>query len=143
MPWIDLKRFALSWAIKFPIPVLAWNPFSKLNRYRHSYFRRCDICLIVRFSTKRPCAATVHVLRRTCKNSSPRRLQRQLLQKTGLKSARIAAAEGSVTNGLPYPFLNNMSFSERVSFYATTIVTNLGFYAAGWVLAKLKSKFVE
>ena len=51
--------------------------------------------------------------------------------------------EGSVINGLPYPFLNNMSFSERVSFYATTIVTGLGFYTAGWVLAKLKSKFVE
>ena len=51
--------------------------------------------------------------------------------------------EGSVINGLPYPFLNNMSFNERVSFYATTIVTGLGFYAAGWILAKLKSKFVE
>ena len=51
--------------------------------------------------------------------------------------------EGAVTNGLPYPFLNNMSFSERVSFYATTIVTGLGFYAAGWILEKFKSKFVE
>ena len=51
--------------------------------------------------------------------------------------------EGSVINGLPYPFLNNMSFSERVSIYATTIVTGLGFYAACWVLAKFKSKFVE
>ena len=47
-----------------------------------------------------------------------------------------------MTNGLPYPFLNNMSFSERVSFYATTIITGLGFYLAGWVLAKLKIKFV-
>ena len=52
-------------------------------------------------------------------------------------------AEGSVTNGLPYPFLNNMSFSERVSFYATTSVTGLGFYAIGWILAKLKSKFAD
>jgi hypothetical protein len=51
--------------------------------------------------------------------------------------------EGSVINGLPYPFLNNMSSSERVSFYATTIVTGLGFYAVGWILAKLKSKFAE
>ena len=49
--------------------------------------------------------------------------------------------EGAVTSGLPYPFLNNMSFSERVSFYATTIVTGLGFYVAGCILAKLKSKF--
>ena len=51
--------------------------------------------------------------------------------------------EGSMINGLPYPFLNNMSFSDRVSFYATTIVTGLGFYAAGWILAKLKLMFVE
>ena len=49
----------------------------------------------------------------------------------------------ALTIGLPCPFLNNMSFSERVSFYATTIVTGLGFYVAGWILAKLKSKFVE
>ena len=51
--------------------------------------------------------------------------------------------KGTVTNGLPYPFLNNMTFSERVNFYATTIITGLGFYAAGWGLAKLKLKFVE
>ena len=51
--------------------------------------------------------------------------------------------EGAVTSGLPYPFLNNMSFSERVSFYATTIVTGLGFYVAGCILAKLKSKFLK
>jgi hypothetical protein len=50
--------------------------------------------------------------------------------------------KGTVTNGL-YPFLNNMTFSERVNFYATTIITGLGFYAAGWGLAKLKLKFVE
>ena len=51
--------------------------------------------------------------------------------------------KGTVTNGLPYPFLNNMTFSERVNFYATTIITGLGFYAAGWGLEKLKLKFVE
>jgi len=51
--------------------------------------------------------------------------------------------EGAVTSGLPYPFLNNTSFSERVSFYATTIVTDLGFYVAGCILAKLKSKFLK
>ena len=45
--------------------------------------------------------------------------------------------------GVPYPFLNNMSFSERVSFYTTTIITGLGLYVAGCILAKLKSKFVE
>jgi hypothetical protein len=51
--------------------------------------------------------------------------------------------EGAVTSGLPYPFLNNMSFSERMSFYATTIATGLGFYVASWIFAKLKSKFLE
>ena len=51
--------------------------------------------------------------------------------------------EGSVTNGLPYPFLNNMSFSERVSFYATTTITFLIFYAFGWIFAKLKLKYLE
>ena len=51
--------------------------------------------------------------------------------------------EGAVTSGLPYPFLNNMSFSERVSFYTTTIITGLGLYVAGCILAEFKSKFVE
>ena len=50
--------------------------------------------------------------------------------------------EGSVTNGLPYPFLNNMVFLERLSFYATTIITGLGFYFTGWVLTKVKLRFL-
>ena len=50
--------------------------------------------------------------------------------------------EGSVTNGLPYPFLNNMILSERLSFYATTIITGLGFYFIGWVLTKMKLRFL-
>ena len=47
--------------------------------------------------------------------------------------------EGSVTSGLPYPFLNNMVFMERLSFYATTTLTGLGFYFLGWLLTKIKS----
>ena len=50
-----------------------------------------------------------------------------------------ATPEGSVTSGLPYPFLNNMVFSERLSFYATTTLTGLGFYFLGWLLTKVKS----
>jgi hypothetical protein len=39
--------------------------------------------------------------------------------------------EGSVINGLPYPFLKNMSFSERVSFYATT--SHWPWVLCGWL----------
>ena len=50
--------------------------------------------------------------------------------------------EGSVTNGFPYPFLNNMVLSERLNFYATTILTGLGLYFLGWLLTKTKSLFL-
>ena len=50
-----------------------------------------------------------------------------------------ATPEGSVTSGLPYPFLNNMVFIERLSFYATTTLTGLAFYFLGWLLTKMKS----
>jgi hypothetical protein len=49
--------------------------------------------------------------------------------------------EGSVTNGFPYPFLNNMVLSERLKFYATTILTGLGLYFLSWLLTKTKSLF--
>ena len=49
-----------------------------------------------------------------------------------------ATPGGSVTSGLPYPFLNNMVFSERLIFYATTTLTGLGFYFLGWLLTKIK-----
>jgi hypothetical protein len=35
--------------------------------------------------------------------------------------------------------LNNMMFSERLGFYATTTLTGLGFYFLGWLLTKMKS----
>jgi hypothetical protein len=50
-----------------------------------------------------------------------------------------ATPVGSVTSGFPYPFLNNMMFSERLGFYATTTLTGLGFYFLGWLLTKIKS----
>jgi hypothetical protein len=50
-----------------------------------------------------------------------------------------ATPVGSVTKGFPYPFLNNMTFSERLGFYATTTLTGLGFYFLGWLLTKIKS----
>ena len=51
--------------------------------------------------------------------------------------------EGAVTNGLPYPFLNNMAFAERISFYTTTILTGFGFYFTGWLLTRIKLRFLD
>ena len=50
---------------------------------------------------------------------------------------------GAVTNGLPYPFLNNMAFAERISFYTTTILTGFGFYFTGWLLTRVKLRFLD
>ena len=48
--------------------------------------------------------------------------------------------EGSVTAGLPYPFLNNMELSERLGFYGTTAATGLVMAAVtiaiAWVLRR-------
>jgi len=49
---------------------------------------------------------------------------------------------GSVTSGLPYPFLNNMLFAERVSFYVTTTLIGIGFYFTGWFLMRAKLRFL-
>jgi len=49
--------------------------------------------------------------------------------------------EGSATNGLPYPFLNDMTGKERVSFYVTTLITATVFFALGWGLALLLRRF--
>jgi len=48
---------------------------------------------------------------------------------------------GSVTCGLPFPFLNNMLYAERVGFYVTTALIGLGFYFAGWFLMRDKLRF--
>jgi hypothetical protein len=42
---------------------------------------------------------------------------------------------GSVTSGLPYPFLNSMVWDERLGFYLTTAVTGLIFLALFWGLS--------
>ncbi|MEM0978041.1 MAG: hypothetical protein AAGJ34_10935 [Pseudomonadota bacterium] len=44
---------------------------------------------------------------------------------------------GDVTNGLPYPFLNNMEVVERLGFYGTTAVTGFVFALVTLGLAKL------
>lgn len=43
---------------------------------------------------------------------------------------------GSVTSGLPYPFLNNMAVSERLTFYGVITVTIFVFIGLGWGLSR-------
>lgn len=51
------------------------------------------------------------------------------------------APVGSVTSGLPYPFLNSMEWSARQVFYAVTfasgVVFTLGFWAVQWGILRL------
>ena len=47
--------------------------------------------------------------------------------------------EGKVTQGLPYPFLNDLTAKERIIFYATTILTSAIFYFAGFFIHLIKS----
>lgn len=48
---------------------------------------------------------------------------------------------GSITTGLPYPFLNNMELGARAVFYGTTAMTLLVLLAVGaglgWLIARL------
>lgn len=48
---------------------------------------------------------------------------------------------GSVTNGLPYPFLNSMEWGERLGFYSTSLVSLMAFFAVGvfvtWVVRRM------
>jgi len=41
---------------------------------------------------------------------------------------------GSVTSGLPYPFLNSMDFSGRAIFYATNAATGVVLLAVFWLI---------
>jgi hypothetical protein len=43
---------------------------------------------------------------------------------------------GTVTAGLPYPFLNNMEFGTRMVFYGFSTVANFVFILIGWSVAK-------
>ena len=44
--------------------------------------------------------------------------------------------QGSVTSGLPYPFLNDMEFDARLIFYAQTMLTALMFYGICWLVGQ-------
>ncbi|MEO0664731.1 MAG: hypothetical protein AAFY97_03245 [Pseudomonadota bacterium] len=48
---------------------------------------------------------------------------------------------GSVTTGLPYPFLNNLELEARLSFYITNTGVALGalagFFALGWIVTRI------
>jgi hypothetical protein len=50
---------------------------------------------------------------------------------------------GSVTSGLPYPFLNNMAFSGRMVFYVISTVANLVFILIGWSIAQAIKRLRE
>ena len=42
---------------------------------------------------------------------------------------------GSVSAGLPYPFLNDMVMAERLNFYGVTTATAIGFYVICWIIS--------
>jgi len=47
---------------------------------------------------------------------------------------------GSVTNGLPYPFLNNMQIPQRLTFYSTIMASNFVFIGIGWGIARFAAR---
>ena len=47
---------------------------------------------------------------------------------------------GSVTNGLPYDFLNNMEIGGRMIFYAMITAINIVFILLGWGIQKLVNR---
>jgi len=47
---------------------------------------------------------------------------------------------GSVTNGLPYDFLNNMEWSERLIFYLAITAINFVFILLSWGIQKFINK---
>lgn len=49
---------------------------------------------------------------------------------------------GSVTDGLPYPFLNSMVFDERVGFYVTTGISGIVFLALLLTVSWLTRRFL-
>ena len=48
---------------------------------------------------------------------------------------------GSVTTGLPYPFLNNLEWSARLNFYGVNLATGVGllavFFVLGWLVNRV------
>lgn len=49
---------------------------------------------------------------------------------------------GSVTSGLPYPFLNDMTFTDRALFYDTAVATAFMMYAGFWLFSKLLPRLI-
>lgn len=49
---------------------------------------------------------------------------------------------GSVTSGLPYPFLNNMDLAGRATFYGATAALGLVALAVFWGIAAARRKFL-
>ena len=81
-----------------------------------------------------------------------RKFRASLVWLVGIIIAYVAWAElfvgpmnakpiGSVTTGLPYPFLNNLTFDDRMVFYIGNVVVSFvflcGFFAICWVLSRL------
>lgn len=55
---------------------------------------------------------------------------------------------GVVTNGLPYPFLNDMLIADRIIFYIVSIILNFLLIFVGWFLSnilfiKIRQKWLE
>lgn len=48
---------------------------------------------------------------------------------------------GSVTTGLPYPFLNNMPLDQRLGFYASAAVSSFVFLGIGWITQWITGAF--
>ncbi len=44
---------------------------------------------------------------------------------------------GSITSGLPYPFLNNMEIGDRIRFYVTSFIMALGIVGLGWGISRM------
>jgi hypothetical protein len=44
---------------------------------------------------------------------------------------------GSMTAGLPYPFLNDMVLSDRLEFYGISILTGVFFYFLFWLIDRV------
>ena len=44
---------------------------------------------------------------------------------------------GSMTSGLPYPFLNDMILSDRLEFYGISILTGVFFYVLFWLIDRV------
>ena len=44
---------------------------------------------------------------------------------------------GTVTNGLPYPFLNDMLIIDRIIFYTVSIILNFLLIFVGWFLSNI------